>query len=153
MVATQEASPRHGGKIQQSDVLPFVISRNISMIAVLAHDMLFAMRVSATCREQNVVSVFGGNLELIEGKCGDASAIRMWMVDLGHATGPLDKLLQEIRQKSPRTQAVAFGSHVLVARLNEARAAGFDHVMTRGQFDQALMGLVERVAAEMSPRG
>jgi hypothetical protein len=122
------------------------------MIAVLAHDMLFAMRVSATCRERNVVSVFGGSIELIEGKCGDASAIRMWMVDLGHATAPLDQLLQEIRKKSPQAQAVAFGSHVLVARLTEARSAGFEQVMTRGQFDQALVGLVERVAAEVAPR-
>jgi hypothetical protein len=122
------------------------------MIAVLAHDMLFAMRVSATCRERNVVSVFGGTVELIEGKCGDASAIRMWMVDLGHTTGPLDLLLQEIQSKSPRAQTVAFGSHVLVERLSEARSAGFDQVMTRGQFDQALVGLVERVGAEVSPR-
>ena len=122
------------------------------MIAVLAHDMLFAMRVSATCREQNVVSVFGGTVELIEGKCGDLAAIRMWMVDLGHTTGPLDLLLHEIRKKSPQAQSVAFGSHVLVARLSEARAAGFDQVMTRGQFDQALVGLVEKVAAEVSPR-
>jgi hypothetical protein len=123
------------------------------MIAVLAHDMLFAMRVSATCRERNVVSVFGGTVELIEGKSGDVSSIRMWMVDLGHANGPLDLLLQEIRRKSPQTQTVAFGSHVLVDRLSEARAAGFDLVMTRGQFDQTLVGLVERVAAEMTPRG
>jgi hypothetical protein len=122
------------------------------MIAVLAHDMLFAMRVSATCRERNVVSVFGGTVELIEGKCGDASQIRMWMVDLGHSTGSLEQLIQEIRKKSPLAQTVAFGSHVLVARLSEARAVGFDQVMTRGQFDQALVGLVERVAAEVAPR-
>lgn len=55
------------------------------------------------------------------------------LVDLG--TPGIDLgLLKSALPPSEQTQVIAFGPHVQKARLQAAVDAGFDHVLTRGQF-------------------
>lgn len=59
---------------------------------------------------------------------------RLVVIDLTHAATDLTPLVGELRAQSPSATVIAFGPHVQEQRLQAAREAGCDRVLTRGQW-------------------
>jgi DNA-binding NarL/FixJ family response regulator len=54
------------------------------------------------------------------------------------------EVVRQVRAKAPSAQIVAFGPHVDKATLAAAEAAGCDQVLSRGQFHQQYVALLQR---------
>lgn len=63
---------------------------------------------------------------------------RWIVVDLATKSGASAEICELAKAQFPDVPCMAFGPHVQASRLSQARQAGFDPVMTRGQFDGAL---------------
>jgi len=63
---------------------------------------------------------------------------RWIIVDLATKSGASAEICQLAKSQFPEIPCIAFGPHVQASRLSQARQAGFDPVLTRGQFDGAL---------------
>ncbi|MEO1496060.1 MAG: DNA-binding response regulator [Planctomycetota bacterium] len=63
-----------------------------------------------------------------------SDATRLVVIDLTHALTDLTPLVGELRATAPSATIIAFGPHVQEQRLQAARAAGCDEVITRGQW-------------------
>ncbi|MGV3486873.1 MAG: histidine kinase, partial [Planctomycetaceae bacterium] len=66
------------------------------------------------------------------------SAPRWIIVDLATKSGASQEICNLARTHFPDVPCLAFGPHVQAARLSQARAVGFDPVLTRSQFDSRL---------------
>jgi len=67
--------------------------------------------------------------------------IRCVFIDLADPSLDVAHLISRLPAEN-RPRVVAFGAHVATARLDAARAAGCDSVLTRGQFDAKLPELL-----------
>ena len=102
-------------------------------IVFLSGDLMFASRVQGAAEASGFEFHFGGSLPETE------SQIEFVVVDLATRSGVLDGgLVGACREKCPGAKLIAFGPHVQVAKLEKARAAGIQTVLTRGQFDRSL---------------
>jgi DNA-binding response OmpR family regulator len=70
------------------------------------------------------------------------------LVDLGTPSLDVGELLPLVRSSKP--YIVAFGPHVHEARLNAARQAGCDQVVSRGQFLLQLDAMLDRFRTSQS---
>ena len=60
------------------------------------------------------------------------------IVDLSTSKDEPSNIAETARRDSPGVKLIAFGPHVQTGKLTAAEEAGFDSVMTRGQFDRDL---------------
>ena len=67
--------------------------------------------------------------------------VRFVVVDLATRAGLASDAVSWAASLSPPPMTLAYGPHVQAQRLSDAREAGIDHVMTRGQFDSRLASL------------
>ncbi len=111
-------------------------------------DLLFASRV------KSAAEIAGLPFALL-GKWPDSpSFIPRWIiVDLATRSGGAAAIATAAKEQYGSAQLLAFGPHVDIAKLKNAREAGFDHVLTRSQFDTLLptlfrSGLAMRVDAD-----
>jgi len=70
--------------------------------------------------------------------------VRLVLVDLGATETDLAEVVAAVAAQQPRPCLIAFGPHVQTERLQAARAAGCDLVLTRGQFDSQVADLLRR---------
>jgi CheY-like chemotaxis protein len=103
----------------------------------LTKDLFFASRVTATARALGgEVCIVGSGEKLIE---QFAENCRLVLIDLDAPVADISSVVSTLRERSGDSLAViAFGSHVHEARLEAARQAGCDAVLTRGQFDRQM---------------
>jgi hypothetical protein len=106
-------------------VLPTVI--------FLSGDLVFAGRLKSVCEPAGARFLFGANLPDLEAE--QADAVRLVVLDLGTRSGLTGELVPVARERFPGARLVAYAPHVHKGRLEAARQAGFDDVLTRGQFD------------------
>jgi AmiR/NasT family two-component response regulator len=76
--------------------------------------------------------------------------VRLVLVDLGATQTDPAEIVAAVAAQQPRPCLIAFGPHVHAERLQAARAAGCDLVLTRGQFDGQVADLLRRF---LEPRG
>jgi len=74
-----------------------------------------------------------------------AADCRLALIDLSLDRLNLPAAVRAIRAGSPAAQIVAFGPHVDHAVLADAKEAGCDQVLTRGQFNQQYAELLAGV--------
>lgn len=74
-----------------------------------------------------------------------AADCRLALIDLSLDRLNLPAAVRAIRAGSPAAQIVAFGPHVDQAVLADAKEAGCDQVLTRGQFNQQYAELLAGV--------
>jgi hypothetical protein len=93
-------------------------------------DLLIASHVEGAAKRQVA------ELEVVHGtQIGQLATFDAVFVDLGAISGELIAELQRLREGCPATTTlVAFGPHVHRAKLDAARAAGFEIVLSRGEF-------------------
>src|SRR3954447_20769143 len=110
---------------------------------LLSRDLIFTSKVTGTAREL-------GHRVMVAGNTALASAmIEQWhpkvvFVDLAAGDLVSPAALLAYRALVPGTPFVAFGSHVDIASLAAARAAGCDPVLPRSRFTAELPELVRR---------
>ncbi|TWU37304.1 hypothetical protein Poly41_34330 [Novipirellula artificiosorum] len=99
---------------------------------------MFASRVRGAAETAGFAFEFGGSLPE-----GDLSSVRFVILDLSTRSGLVPNLVTEVAQRCCEAKLMAYGPHVQIARLKEAREAGVPVVLTRGQFDGALATLFQ----------
>ena len=113
-------------------------------LVFLSGDLVFAGRVRGVCANHDVRFYFGGNLP---DDSDPAEATRLVVLDLATRGGLTTTLVPQVRERFPQAEVVAYAPHVHKEKLAQAVSAGFDFVLTRGQFDSQLSKLVEKIAA------
>lgn len=106
---------------------------------MLCDDLIFASKVTATARAAGAEVRVARTAAKFREWLADAPACAI--IDLGFAGLDWDGLLAE---RPAATRVVAFGSHVDVAGLAAARAAGCDPVLPRSAFVERLEELLPR---------
>lgn len=72
---------------------------------------------------------------------------RLAAIDLTAPISDLPALIEGLRTAAPGVKLVAYGPHVHEARLQAARDAGCDLVISRGQFHKGFAELLKRYAS------
>lgn len=113
-----------------------------TVIVLLTNDLMFQSKVSGAVRNAGKPLVVDRTVERLMERC-DANSVKLVLIDLSLSTLDLDHAVKSIRDAFGNASILAFGAHVDVARLEEAKRAGADSVMTRGQFDRDLNEIVQ----------
>ncbi|XZE53802.1 histidine kinase [Planctomycetaceae bacterium SH139] len=103
----------------------------------LSGDLVFASRVRGACEEAGYDFHFGANLPPPADPQA-AQAVPFVVLDLATRSGLTEKLVADARVHYPNARLIAYAPHVHKGKLQAASEAGFDEVLTRGQFDRWL---------------
>ncbi len=100
-------------------------------VLLLSNDLMTTSQIEAAVRsaggEVSVVTTGGA-------PTGEAaSGVDVVVLDLS-TTSDIATTVSQFQQWSPTPRIIAFGPHVHAAKLNAAREAGCDQVLSRGQF-------------------
>lgn len=101
---------------------------------LLCDDLLFASKVTATARAHGLAVAVCRDAARLSAATADGRP-RCVLLDLHNPTLDLSAVTA---WKAAGVRVIAFGSHVDVAALKAARAAGCDRVMPRSQFAAGL---------------
>jgi CheY-like chemotaxis protein len=119
------------------------------LIAFLTSDLVFPSRVVG------VAAKIGARMEiaasepalLTKVRAVDSGEAVVVLLDLSMPAIDAGQAVSALKALSPPPRAiVAFGPHVHETRLDGARAAGCDLVISRGQFDAQIGTILERFA-------
>lgn len=108
------------------------------MVLGLMTDLMFVVRVGDAVRRAGRRPMFVGSLERMRAQTEHQPVLAI--VDLACATAEPIAAIRGL--KGLGIPVVAFGSHVDVDSLKQAKEAGADRVMPRSKFVQELEGLV-----------
>lgn len=106
-------------------------------VIFLSGDLIFAGRVRAVCEAAEMRFTFNTSLPQSSDE-RPAAEVRWVIVDLSTRSSLVDQIVPEVRERFPAARVIAYAPHVHKSRILKAREAGFDEVMTRGQFDMWL---------------
>jgi CheY-like chemotaxis protein len=116
-------------------------------VVYLTSDLLFSSRVVSLARTAGVsVSVVNSRDEACRRAAESGAA--MLLVDLDHREADMRQLAAELSHLEPRPRTVAYASHVKEQLLAAASEAGCDLVLSRGQFDRQIAGLLGSLAGK-----
>lgn len=113
---------------------------------LLCQDLIFTSKITGTARELGRRVLVAGTDPLAR------SMLEQWrpgavFVDLSHPAFATPEALMAYRAISPGSRFIAFGSHVDVRALANARDAGCDPVLPRSKFTADLPDLIRRYLA------
>lgn len=115
-------------------------------VLFLGNDLMFQSKVSSACR------VAGLNLKVVR-KPNELSADwleepqpRLVIVDIGLPGLELAQVYGNIRAQIPEAKWLGYAAHVLEDRLQEAKELGLDAVITRGQFERDIVGILQSIS-------
>lgn len=104
----------------------------MSLVAIVP-DLLFASKISAEARAQNIPVLFARTAEQLRAHLL-AGTITHVLIDLnGSAIDPLEAIAI-IKAHSTAPRVTAFASHVDEKIIHAARSAGADQALSRGAF-------------------
>ncbi len=106
-------------------------------VVFLSCDLIFASRVQGAAENAGLEFVLSGKMP------DDAQHARFVVLDLATMSKLSAGLKEKCNEACPDAQLIAYGPHVQVTKLDEARSAGIETVMTRGQFNHALPTLFD----------
>jgi len=107
-------------------------TKTFMSVIFVTTDLMFSSRVSGFARHQGVTLKVTDDVA----KLGDEEAQKATLVlfDLTLANLDIPQQLAAIHAVSPNCQSIAFGPHVDVELLSDARDAGCTSVLVRGEF-------------------
>ncbi len=109
---------------------------------LLSDDFMWTSRITGTAQALGLKVKAARSLDRLEGLAKEAAPSCV-IIDLD-SSGGAGEVVQRIQAASgAHPRFVAFGSHVDVASLRAARAAGCDPVLPRSQLAQELPALLE----------
>lgn len=112
----------------------------------ISQDLLFAGKIQAAAGPLGIELIQESDLAGIERALTD-HAVRVVFFDLNAASPALSDVMNLLPAES-RPITVAFGPHVNTVRLEQARAAGFDHVLPRSRFAGELPKLLKQAVGD-----
>ena len=107
-----------------------------SGVVMLSGDLMFASRVKSAAQRAGRTFQLSGSLP-----DGDLTSVAFVILDLATRSGVLPEISVQCADRCPHARLIAFGPHVQVEKLQAARQAGIEQVMTNGQFDRQLSTL------------
>jgi DNA-binding NarL/FixJ family response regulator len=117
----------------------------MATVLFLSSDLMFSSRVVGTAKELNVrVQLVADPSSLPQQITADC---RLVLIDLALDRLNLPSTVKAIKAAAPAAHVVAYGAHVDEAALADAREAGCDTVLTRGQFHKQYADLLGGVAS------
>lgn len=114
-------------------------------ILYLTQDLLFSSRVGSIAKQAGVDVLIVGTLDQLQEKL--ASGPSAVLVDLEHRSDPI-AVMSLVKATSPRPLTIAYGPHVKESLLTNSLAAGFDHVLSRGQFDKQIAQILHSLTGK-----
>jgi CheY-like chemotaxis protein len=111
-------------------------------VVLLSGDLLTISRVQGAAEQCGAgCRVITSAEQAIE--CLDDEQDTLVVVDLAMPAIRIGPLVSLLKSRTPAAKIVAFGPHVHEARLEEARRAGCDEVVSRGQFFAQLESILK----------
>jgi hypothetical protein len=103
-------------------------------ILLVSGDLTTNATVTGAAQRQNLSLVVALHVDgMIESLKSDPA--KLVILDMGSISDDPAHIVARLRDlHTPPTRMAAFGPHVHQERLDAARAAGFDHVLSRGAF-------------------
>jgi len=117
------------------------------MIVLITQDLIFASRLKQSAERAAV------RLRLCAGPPDFATLpepLTLAVIDLHLPRLDVAGTIQTLRKEAPGVRIVAYAGHVMIDALREARQAGCDDVLTRGEFDRRMDELVAAQAEASS---
>jgi DNA-binding NarL/FixJ family response regulator len=116
----------------------------MAKVVFLTSDLMFSSRVGAAARGSGVEMVLVVNA----GQLPDKLTVdcRLVLVDLSMERLNLPSIVGAVRASAPQASVIAYGAHVDHAGLADAGEAGCDQVLTRNQFNQKYVELLQAAA-------
>ncbi len=113
-------------------------------ILLLSDDLMLGSQVSAVAQQNGQSVRTSPNLESLLSHCADDD-VRQVILDLNVANLQADTALPQLRDACPpETILMAIAPHVHTAKIESARNAGFDRVLTRGQFHSSMQEILAK---------
>ena len=100
----------------------------------LSNDLFFAGRVRGACQLKGMDFVFSAKVP----NAAEHTDVKIIAVDLSARGNDAAEIVPLARERFPTAELIAYAPHVHKDDLANAQLAGFDTVMTRGQFNQWL---------------
>ncbi len=120
----------------------------VAVAQVLMTTLLLSQDLMLVSQVTNLAASLGGRaesvgtIERLVSRCG-SDDVQQVLFDLNlPGVDPLEVVRQVQHVALSRPRLIAFGPHVHTARLEAARQAGCDLVLTRGQFHRELKSLL-----------
>jgi len=110
-------------------------------ILFLSGDLMFGSQLSHLAGRAGVTLQSAASLAMAREKIAAQMPSRV-LIDLGAVKSAVAETVQELRRLAPASTIIAFGPHVQDTLLDQAREAGCDLVLTRGQFQSQMGALV-----------
>jgi DNA-binding NarL/FixJ family response regulator len=107
---------------------------------------MFTSRIGGAAKSQGVELTIVASQATLPDKI--AADCRLALIDLSLDGLNLPSAVQAIRAGAPAARIIAYGPHVDEALLADAKEAGCDDVLTRGQFNQRYAELLAGAAAQ-----
>jgi DNA-binding NarL/FixJ family response regulator len=115
----------------------------VAAVLFLSSDLMFSSRVVSAAKVHGVaISLVADQAALADKVAADC---RLALIDLSLDRLNLPAAVRAIRAGAPGAQVVAYGPHVDEAALTDAKEAGCDQVLTRGQFNKQYAELLASV--------
>ncbi len=115
-------------------------------VLFLTSDLMIASQVEGAAERCGVALKVVASADALAQKC-QADEVALVLVDLGFAGLELKELVSSVEvARSARPTIIAFGPHVQANRLEAAREAGCDEVMSRGTLCGQIDELLRRYA-------
>lgn len=113
-------------------------------VLMLTQDLVFSSRVSGSATAAGTpLRVVRSGEELLRDAEAQAD-LGLVILDLTTPGCDVAGILEHLRQRQPPPKVVAYAPHVVRGALEQARAAGCDQVLTRGQFHRGIDQLLSR---------
>jgi DNA-binding NarL/FixJ family response regulator len=120
------------------------MSQAVTVLA-LVRDLFFRSKLDAVAQAQGAEVVYAASLELARARCAEVKPALV-LADLSDASFPPAETMEALREAAPGARLVGFASHVDLKALASARAAGFEHVLSRNEFAARLPELLKPAA-------
>ncbi len=123
----------------------------MSKLVLVSGDLMLGARVEGAARQCGLTMVTAaGHAQAIAASADECRAVLIDLRTPGLDVAELvDALRQQTAHLSARLTIVACGPHVHEQRLDEARRAGCDLVVTRGQLDREAEAIFQRIVDEI----
>ena len=113
-------------------------------VAYLTNDLMFSSRVTAVARDRGVQLDVVSTADALLEKTASAD-VTLVLLDLNLSGLGTQALVPQLRAANERpVYIIAYASHVHELKLADAREAGCDEVLSRGQFDSQIGELLDK---------
>ncbi|MCA9129102.1 MAG: hypothetical protein KDB22_18570 [Planctomycetales bacterium] len=115
------------------------------MLILFTKDLFFVPSVKTIASQCQLSTLVALSLETVALASVESCNVKVCVVDLSsYSQAGVSEIAAAISSRFPTAKTVGYGPHVQVQKLENARVAGFDAVLTRGQLTNKLAELLDQ---------